>query len=348
MQYTSHARFYQFLFWSGFALLQLLPFIGSYRYTTESLSSAITGKYAAEWQKEYQPITNKDFATPFAAVAALESVQEQFNQQLLTTSGLGDEVLNELAAQTYPYTADNQQLSELLPVALTNAYGSYGGWLNGRQYSGQAAFKADLQLVAGGINNDLISKQGFADYRATELTFSATKAAVQGPVKDYLPLVVLLTFGLCTIGGLGWALSKNNPLQKDAFARTYFSGFKNRQLPGLLLGTWLIAFYIVLYFKPAWLVSWVLLVDPLAKLLSGGQASHWFLYGVLYTLAILVMGVRMLIKHSKVPYQQLRTASVMFFQLIFAFPTTRNSGAPAHALPRREKQLAARLHFLLP
>jgi Pyruvate/2-oxoacid:ferredoxin oxidoreductase delta subunit len=53
--------------------------------------------------------------------------------------------------------------------------------------------------------------------------------------------------------------------------------------------------------------------------LVGGPASQWFLYGVLYTAAILVFAVRMFMKYRHSRYQQLRTASVMFFQLGFAF-----------------------------
>src|SRR5690606_8854442 len=43
------------------------------------------------------------------------------------------------------------------------------------------------------------------------------------------------------------------------------------------------------------------------------------LYGTLYTLAVLVMGARMLVHNRHSRYQVVRTASVMFFQLGFAF-----------------------------
>ena len=51
----------------------------------------------------------------------------------------------------------------------------------------------------------------------------------------------------------------------------------------------------------------------------GGPSSQWFLYGVLYTLAILVFGVRMLMKYRHNRYQLIRTGSVMFFQFGFAW-----------------------------
>ncbi len=53
--------------------------------------------------------------------------------------------------------------------------------------------------------------------------------------------------------------------------------------------------------------------------MRGRAADQWFLYGFFYTLAVLVMGVRMMIKYRHNRYQILRTISVMFFQLGFAF-----------------------------
>lgn len=89
---------------------------------------------------------------------------------------------------------------------------------------------------------------------------------------------------------------------------------------GVFLGTFLIVFYIVLYFQPHYISNWVLMVDPIKKALSGGKsADRWFLYGFLYCLVMVVMGVRMLVKYRHNRYQLIRTGSVIFFQLSFAF-----------------------------
>ena len=47
--------------------------------------------------------------------------------------------------------------------------------------------------------------------------------------------------------------------------------------------------------------------------------DRWFFYGLLYTVAVFVMGVRMLIRYRHSRYRVVRTASVMFFQTGFAF-----------------------------
>jgi polyferredoxin len=63
----------------------------------------------------------------------------------------------------------------------------------------------------------------------------------------------------------------------------------------------------------------IALFDPLSNVLSGRPASQWFVYGVLYTVAILAFGYKFILKYRHNRYEQLRTGSVMFFQLGFAF-----------------------------
>lgn len=67
------------------------------------------------------------------------------------------------------------------------------------------------------------------------------------------------------------------------------------------------------------LAGGIALVDPLSMAIAHKPADKWFLYGTLYTVAVLVMGVRMLFKYRHNRYQLLRTGSVMWFQLGFAF-----------------------------
>ena len=88
---------------------------------------------------------------------------------------------------------------------------------------------------------------------------------------------------------------------------------------GVIAGIYLIGFYILLYWTPEYLTNWILLVDPISRWLSGNPASQWFLYGFLYTIIVLVMGIRMLAKYQHNRYQVIRTCSVMFFQTAFAF-----------------------------
>ncbi|MCH8533658.1 MAG: 4Fe-4S binding protein [Flavobacteriaceae bacterium] len=107
----------------------------------------------------------------------------------------------------------------------------------------------------------------------------------------------------------------------------YFKSLTSRGVWAYALGIFLTGFYVVLYFYPSYLglsesgknTGLVALFDPLSQLFSGNPASQWFVYGVFYTLAILLFGVKFIWKYRHNKYQRLRTFSVMFFQLGFAF-----------------------------
>lgn len=94
------------------------------------------------------------------------------------------------------------------------------------------------------------------------------------------------------------------------------------------LGIIITGFYILLYWFPSYLglateggvnSGIVALFDPLAMALKGSPASQWFMYGSLYTMAILSMGIKFIYKYRHSQYQIIRTISVMLFQLLFAY-----------------------------
>ncbi len=105
-------------------------------------------------------------------------------------------------------------------------------------------------------------------------------------------------------------------------------GLSARGAQAWMIGIVLTGFYVLLYFLPEYLGLGVdgaanrgiiALFDPLSRALNGQTASQWFVYGTLYTVAILVMGYKFILKHRHERYQVVRTLSVMFFQLGFAF-----------------------------
>jgi polyferredoxin len=108
----------------------------------------------------------------------------------------------------------------------------------------------------------------------------------------------------------------------------YHQSFTNRGLFAWSLGIILTLFYIVLYWFPNYLglgengapnSGIVQFFDPLSLFLNGKVASQWFMYGTFYTIAILGLGYKFIIKYRHSKYQLFRTISVMFFQLGFAF-----------------------------
>ncbi len=142
-------------------------------------------------------------------------------------------------------------------------------------------------------------------------------------------LFLIVALGLISVGTILFAndayLKKLEGIKNDG---VWFKSISSRGVLGWITGIVLTLFYIVLYFYPYLLglgtdgatnTGLVSLFDPLSKVLSGNPASQWFVYGTLYTIAILVFGYKFMLKYRHNRYQQLRTGSVMFFQLGFAF-----------------------------
>lgn len=98
-----------------------------------------------------------------------------------------------------------------------------------------------------------------------------------------------------------------------------FSKATARGAIGWVLGIVLTGFYVLLYWFPETLEHLIRMIDPLSYTLRGKPADQWFMYGTFYTTAVLVMGIRVILKYRHNRYQMIRTASVMFFQLMLAF-----------------------------
>lgn len=131
---------------------------------------------------------------------------------------------------------------------------------------------------------------------------------------------MLLAFGLPCAGAAGYfVLSHKDATPGIKNNGTYFKNLTSRGGLAWVAGIVMTGFYILLYWFPALLEGAVRMIDPLAVALSGDSANHWFLYGFLYTLAVCVFGARMIMRYRHNRYQQIRTVSVMFFQLGFAF-----------------------------
>lgn len=99
----------------------------------------------------------------------------------------------------------------------------------------------------------------------------------------------------------------------------YHNSLTNRGIIAYFLGLLLVVIYILLYFFDSTLSWFIQLFDPISNLTNGKAASKWYVYGLLYTLAVLIMGFRMLNKYAHNNYLKLKTISVMFFQTSFAF-----------------------------
>jgi Pyruvate/2-oxoacid:ferredoxin oxidoreductase delta subunit len=152
-------------------------------------------------------------------------------------------------------------------------------------------------------------------------SYGVIKSAGTGLVKDNAGLFWWLTFGLGIIGALLYIIPNVITLGPPGIKNNgiWLNAATNRGWIGWFAFIFLVGFYILLYFYPDYIVNWVYLVDPISESISGNAASQWFLYGFLYCVVMVVMGIRMYIKYRHNKYQVLRTTSVLFFQIVFAF-----------------------------
>ena len=153
------------------------------------------------------------------------------------------------------------------------------------------------------------------------LSYEIAKKAGSGFVKDNAGMMWWLTFGLAILGALlfilpNFILLGSKGIKNDGI---YHEASTNRGWIAWLVLVYLVAFYLLLYFFPDYVVVWTYILDPISKFLNGGPASQWFVYGFLYCTIMLVMAIRMYIKYRHNKYQIIRTTSVLFFQIVFAF-----------------------------
>ena len=153
------------------------------------------------------------------------------------------------------------------------------------------------------------------------LSYEIAKKAGKGFVKENPGLLWFLTFGLGIIGALLFILPNLILFGKPGIKNDhiYQESATNRGFIAWLVLVYLVVFYLLLYFYADYVVNWTYILDPISRFLNGGDASQWFVYGFLYCTIMVVMGIRMYIKYRHNKYQMVRTTSVLFFQIVFAF-----------------------------
>lgn len=192
------------------------------------------------------------------------------------------------------------------------------------------------------MNNNLQESMSLAKPNAQDLTLNQKISVFIGVLGLFVFALALFNvdfpnkglFITVALGGIAIGvilfsnaayLNKSKGIKNDG---VWFKSISSKGVLGWVTGIVLTSFYIVLYFYPQYFglaskgtsnTGLIALFDPISYLLSGRPASQWFVYGTLYTLAILVFGYKFIIKYRHNRYQQLRTVSVMFFQLGFAF-----------------------------
>ncbi len=178
----------------------------------------------------------------------------------------------------------------------------------------------DLNLVPGIKNNNIYHSPATRGINLQSKSIFLGAAILATILMGFYKYVLIATLCMVAAVIIIFLNYKTNKENQVSFAKSRsVTSDKGLGWIGITVGTFLIGFYVALYFFPEYITNWTLMLDPISKSLSGNAAGRWFLYGFLYTLIMIVMGIRMFIKYRHNRYQLVRTGSVMFFQTAFAF-----------------------------
>ncbi len=314
------------IFLTGFFIFNASFFWADYTLTRNIVEEKIADSTKRKvFLSEASSLFDREVKSNFEFVRQLSLIFKNINDKLVEDFKISDAELRTLVERSGTtfslIEVDSVFRTSNETAAFKNkSFKEFGNQLEGRTFDSKEDLAKELRnvsekIAAYGITNKL----GFDRYAQKDLKYGVTKAAADSPVKRNPLLYIFLTFGLCILGALLYILPKVAQSEGIKNNNIFFNPMKNVGWLGVLTGTWLIAFYIVLYFYPEYMTNWIIMVDPVSTLLNGHEAGRFFLYGFIYTLCILVMGVRMIIHYRHSRYQIFRTLSVMFFQTAFAF-----------------------------
>jgi ferredoxin-type protein NapH len=309
---------------AGFFVFLTVPFVSFHLVTPNTVHDVLDNpEQASLLESKLRSIMGSEI-TNLRLQNRLSDALDLANQSILTKYSLSNEQLSQLAKLMTDNHLNQASVDSLFlgeeQEFIGNAFSNYGNWLYGKSYANKDAAAKVLAEVKANIDSyEIEPKLGFDRYKKKNIKYALAKASLTGPSVTSPWLVMFLSFGLIIMGALGISAAmikepagiKNNDIFKHPAT--------SRKWLGAIIGSFLIIFYIVLYFYPEFMTSWIALVDPISMLLNGSAAGQFFLYGFLYTISVLVMGVRMIIKYRDNRYQIIRTISVMFFQTTFAF-----------------------------
>lgn len=309
---------------TGFAFFLLAPLLTNHKLTSNHIYSAIKDKgLAAEVSNQMQPVLGQKISN-LRLQSVIGTALSSANESTTRKYSLTDEqlaLLGELMLQNKLSDASVDSLFTGESLAFQRkSFKDYGSWLYGRAFANREAAISALSEIKGNIATyEIEAKLGFDRYKRKAIRYDLARLSVAGWPIEHPVIYLFLSYGLAILGALFFAIAQLGRKPGINNDNVFRNPVTSRKWAAIMIGSFLIGFYILLYFFPEYMVSWIRIVDPISEQLSGNPAGQFFLYGFLYTLAVLVMGIRMLIKYRHNRYQIIRTTSVMFFQTAFAF-----------------------------
>lgn len=304
------------LFIMGSFLFILLSFYVDINFSNSDLSDLT--------EEEHQPLANEisriDPSPPYLMVGKLSNTFDDYAQSIKEQRGISENKLEELKEKLGgdPTKYSEQVIANTFDDTLVqDKLKEYTGWMMDRSWDSFEDFEKSLNEKSAQVNDAVVAEYGIDSQREDRLI----SQVMQAGAADWLKTgwMALLVFGMAILGGVLYAMPlafKHKGIQNH---HIYHNKSQTRHYPAVIVFILLVVFYIVLYEFPAYLANQIVLLRPLSDTLAGTASDRWFLYGFLYTISMVTMGFRMMLKYRGNIYQQIRTISVMFFQVAFAF-----------------------------
>ena len=319
------------LFLLAMGLFITLLFMTRYQISNENIAELTAGVKDEHQTYVVNELSKLEGEAPVGKirfVSQIKAAMKACNAAIFEEYGVEEAVIDQYLTKAQTQSGDKflmteasrEQANALLPEGLRQTVNDYTGWLMGREYASVEAFNKNVRSGVEGAIYGFVSGKTINPSDEKSYLFDIVKTAGSGSFWTH----PFLYFLIIIIGGAVGALLYIFPAFFDGMPgikhnHIYFNSSTSQGLIGILTGGFLIGFYILLYFFHYYIAEWISLVDPVSQLLRGEDASQWFMYGFLYTVAIIVMGIRMFAKYRHSNYHKIRTASVMFFQIGFAF-----------------------------
>lgn len=188
-----------------------------------------------------------------------------------------------------------------------------------KEYSSVFTFSSMVSATIININNQIADEN---EKIQSDYVYTFSKGCISGFLAQphVKTILFLICFVLTSLLALLYVYPFYGPQPSGIKNHgIYHSKDTNRGWIAYIVFALLIGFYVLLYFMPQFIVNWIVLVDPISQAMTGAEASQWFLYGFMYCTVMITMGIRMIWKYKGNKYQLIRTSTVVFFQVVFAF-----------------------------
>lgn len=294
------------LVFAGLAVLVLILNINHYSLTEKSIRTTIEDSAQADALLTASgKLLNVEYASKFSFARDIKKSIDQANVNLETEN-------NEPAE-------DNNKVIKTDSTDNDSDSAKFNEKDSGKLNTGIAS-KINQDSSGADKTADTNVEESATESIDTDIVTILLKNSIEGPLQKNTTAFFWLVIGLFSTGTILFSLASylfkppginNNNVFKKSIS--------SKGIVGVIVGIGLIAFYCILYWYPYLLADLIKLVDPLSYSISGYGADDGFLYGTIYSFAVLLLGIKMFLKYRQSTYQKIRTISVTFFQLSFAF-----------------------------